>query len=76
MDDGPAEEDGRQEPPEKIRTAEELAMIHAAMMVRVLPLDSRFQTSLLTDENRRSLVLAEKMLCPWKINATADLSRI
>jgi hypothetical protein len=36
MDDGPEEEDGsRQEPPEKIRTAEELAMIHAAMMVRV-----------------------------------------
>jgi hypothetical protein len=68
MDDGPEEEDGRQEPPEKIRTAEELAMIHAAMMVCVF--------SLLTDKNRRSLALAEKMLCPWKIKATTDLSRI
>jgi len=41
MDDGPEEDDGRQEPPEKARTAEELAMIHAAMMVcGLLPLDS------------------------------------
>ena len=44
MDDGPEEEDGRQEPPEKIRTAEELAMIHAAMMVRVFsPLTPEFK---------------------------------
>jgi hypothetical protein len=44
MDDGPEEEDGRQEPPEKIRTAEELAMIHAAMMVRVFsPLTPDFK---------------------------------
>jgi hypothetical protein len=42
MDGGPEEEDGPpdgtplgQGPPEKIRTAEELAMIHAAMMVRI-----------------------------------------
>jgi hypothetical protein len=75
MDDGPEEEDGRQEPPEKIRTAEELAMIHAAMMVRVFsPLTLDFK--LLTLSHRRSLALAEKMLCPWKIKATTELLRI
>jgi len=31
---------------------------------------------MLTDENRRNLALAEKMLCPWKIKATTELLRI